>query len=257
MALSNRASSVLDVLLGAEAKAQVTVAYYHLLHQFEGVGEVDVGEFSIQVPEGCETFFRSTLDDEADTVALMLEDLEHVSTAWDVGAHHGLYSVIFGELTGSVVAFEPHPGNALRLKRTLRLNGLSDSVEIHEVALGNEYKSVGSSGGGAIFRIRNDEIGNIQVVHGEAYADENEISPPGLVKIDVEGAELDVIRGIESVLDSEKCEYVYCEVHKESGGEKLLSDDDIQRLFEILERCGFTPTTIQKKEHQLMVRGVD
>lgn len=131
--------------------------------------------------------------------------------AMDVGANVGIFSVVMGATVGSkgqVFAFEPVAANVLRLEKNLRKNALSN-VQIFPVALGAAeghmnlrmatdpaYSSLrevqGGFGGGADVLIKVRTLDGIW----------KELGSPdiALVKIDVEGAEIDVLRGASSFL---------------------------------------------------------
>lgn len=123
----------------------------------------------------------------------------------DVGANIGLMSVFTASAfkNGNIIAIEAHPVTANILKRNIEINSLSNIV-IKEIALGNE---VGET---QIFE-------NWQVNRGGASLvvhDENSKSYPvkiekldniitdtvSIIKIDVEGLELDVLKGASNTI---------------------------------------------------------
>lgn len=62
----------------------------------------------------------------------------------DIGANTGLYTIIAKreQPSARVIAFEPYPVNADRLRKNLALNGLSGAVNIVEKAVGDEEGTV-------------------------------------------------------------------------------------------------------------------
>lgn len=61
------------------------------------------------------------------------------SLIFDIGANCGAFTLPLAETTGArsrIIAFEPNPVMAARLRRNLALNGLDRRVELQEVALG-------------------------------------------------------------------------------------------------------------------------
>ena len=75
---------------------------------------------------------------EAGTVAWIKEHVKPGQVFLDVGANIGLYTILAGKHVGSdglVYAFEPHLGNALRLMKNVRENGLDAQVKVLSVAL--------------------------------------------------------------------------------------------------------------------------
>jgi FkbM family methyltransferase len=128
------------------------------------------------------------------------------STAIDVGANVGLFTVVLGRAVGPkgrVWAFEPHPGNRIRLIENLRLNQL-DNVEVVEVA-------IGSSDGAAVLHVGSDPAYHSTVAVRESKGTGQSLnvraerldtvwrrfaSPQvSVLKIDVEGGEMDVLEG--------------------------------------------------------------
>lgn len=129
-------------------------------------------------------------------------------TIVDVGANVGLYTVLLSRLVGPagrIVAFEPDPELFAQLQHNCALNECTN-VTTHNLALGRRadrlvlHRMIANSGdnhlgegGSRVFR-RDIEI---QVVAlGEFTPDLR----PDLVKIDVQGWELEVLLGMERLL---------------------------------------------------------
>lgn len=125
----------------------------------------------------------------------------------DIGAHIGVFSVYTSKLTGNegrVICAEPTPGTFAVLKETLRLNDCRNVIPL-KAAIGNKK-------GKATFYISNFEEGcnsnslvknkpekeasgyEVQVLSIDSIVSEYELKP-SLIKIDVEGAELDALKG--------------------------------------------------------------
>ena len=137
------------------------------------------------------------------------------TTAIDVGANVGVYSVVLARAVGPegrVLAFEPGPENVRRLEENLARNGLAN-VDVHAVALAEEpgelvlrlgsdpaYHSTGdvfegrASGGELRVRAR-----TLDEVWREAGSPEVSV-----VKIDTEGGELAVLRGARELLRAKR-----------------------------------------------------
>ena len=132
------------------------------------------------------------------------------ATAADVGANVGLLTLALGFAVGPagrVYAFEPEPGPRRQLLKTLQLNGLR-WVEASDVAIGAQAGTAtfyGSPiiGHSSLYALPEDE-GQGRLLQVEVRP-LDEILPPGsgldVVKIDVEGAELDVLTGMSRLLD--------------------------------------------------------
>jgi len=137
--------------------------------------------------------------------------IEPGMTVVDVGANVGLLTVACARSagpTGRVHAFEPEAGPRSQLAKTVKLNGLH-WVEIHDCALGakSERRSFHISpviGHSSLYPLPQAEVaeGRDETISVVALDD---VLPPGsavdVVKIDVEGAELDVLAGMGRLLE--------------------------------------------------------
>lgn len=131
--------------------------------------------------------------------------LRHGDVVADVGANAGVYTLFLARCvgpSGKVVAFEPEQHNVALLRRQLDRNALGQ-VEIVEAA-------VGAQPGVARFLAHRDAVGRL-AREGESANDVVEVpvttlddrfpeAGPVFVKVDVEGFELDVVRGAEALL---------------------------------------------------------
>ena len=119
---------------------------------------------------------------------------------YDCGANVGYYTLLFSKLVGprgKVIAFEPLPRNVALLKRHIAMNGCSNVV-IEEMALSNVDGMVRLNAAGPMSKI--DSNGEVEVICRKI--DSLNLTPPDLMKIDVEGAEIDMLAGAESAIRS-------------------------------------------------------
>lgn len=131
------------------------------------------------------------------------------ATVFDVGANIGAYTLLFAQWAGPagrVVAFEPAPEAATGLRRLVALNDLRDRVEIVEAAVcaavgTARFATEGSSGANALVDAAHPGRGVISVptTSLDAFCDRHALRPD-VIKIDVEGQELDVLRGARRTL---------------------------------------------------------
>ena len=117
---------------------------------------------------------------------------------WDVGAHHGFVVLLAARRvgrSGMVHAFEPDARNRWFLEQHLRWNGLSNVV-IHDVAIADYdgESSFGGSGSSKTYSLGGGSS-TVRVRTARTLIDGGTAGRPGFVKIDVEGAEADVLRG--------------------------------------------------------------
>ena len=147
---------------------------------------------------------------------------------WDIGANVGFLTTELAHLflhssakaPIEVVAFEPLPALARALRRSVEMNGF-DTVIVEERIVadrcGNEQLFLGSH---SIHASTSPRESGSRVVEREATTidsllDEGGRKPPHLIKIDVEGAEMAVLR----------------------GGRKFISSHGPHLLFESDENC--------------------
>lgn len=166
---------------------------------------------------------------------------------WDVGANVGLYTELFGEWvgpTGSIIAFEPLPESAERIRQRRRA---AASLHVENVALG-EIDAPGE------LVISDDSTTNhLKAIEGETTNGSKTIPVaicrgdsicdrlgrvPNVIKIDVEGFEEEVLRGLEHTLPSPGLRGVFVEVHfhvLEMRGRRNAP----ARIEKLLRSCGF------------------
>lgn len=167
--------------------------------------------------------------------ALMEWGKAEASTIWDVGAHIGYHSLAFASLAGPagrIVAFEPNPCNSERLQVNLGRNpDLAQRISLLDYALSDSEaeavfhfssevdngKSSGSHLDSAVLPedknvYRSFRRGRARSITADAVIKNNLAPPPQVVKIDVEGAELAVLKGSSELLSSGK-PILFIEIH--------------------------------------------
>lgn len=139
----------------------------------------------------------------------------------DVGANIGNHSVFFALIMRRAThAFEVSPSNLAVLRNNVELNGVADLVHIHEYGLFSENTTCSivenpENMGQTRIGVVGPEAENvIELKRLDDVMDEDEAI--SLLKIDVEGAELDVLKG--SVATLSRCEPV-CVVEVQPGPE--------------------------------------
>jgi len=133
----------------------------------------------------------------------------------DIGANFGLHTLYAARLVGPqgrVYAFEPVPRNVELLTRNADLSGVANQVIVVEKAVSNSSEpflemhvpadavAVTASLRPVSAKISSQRVGNIRL---DDFAFDEE-HPLRAVKIDVEGAELDVLRSGERLLRRER-----------------------------------------------------
>jgi FkbM family methyltransferase len=138
---------------------------------------------------------------------LIVEALPEGAVFIDVGAHVGYYTLNASKRVGNsgrVVAVEPNPPTADRLRRNIRLNDESN-VSVQQVACTDaettlHFFQAGSENTGSSSISKDNAHSRQEIdVRGEpldSIVKELALTRIDLVKIDVEGAELQVLRGM-------------------------------------------------------------
>jgi FkbM family methyltransferase len=127
-----------------------------------------------------------------------VDHLKSGMTVIDCGAHHGMLSLIFANAvgdTGRVIAYEALPSNATAAEQNARLNGAAN-ILVRPVGVG-ELKSsamVHANGSNTVVSDAGGEV--IQIVR----LDDDFAEKVDFIKIDVEGHDLEALRGMPNVL---------------------------------------------------------
>lgn len=180
-------------------------------------------------------------------IDMVINRLEEGDIFYDVGANIGIFSLLACKKArdGFVYCFEPHKWNAVRLRENLELN-YSDNAAVAEIALFDET-------GELPLEIRRKDTGE-----GKSHiswngddmvqcktADSLDIKPPNIVKIDVEGAEVRVIKGMMEKLSHEDCRNVFIEAHPVKM--ETWYGDEVTDIFRLLSDCHFVISKIMKR----------
>jgi FkbM family methyltransferase len=161
--------------------------------------------------------------DDIGDLRFLWKYLKRGMTFLDIGAHHGIYSVVAAKKFGSsvrVVAFEPSPRERRRMQLHLRYNGIK-SVTLEPYALAAEdgvaTLAVTVDGFSTMNSLRPPPIDQatqrvmVDTTSLDAYFRRKQIDGVDLVKIDTEGGELETFRGAARLLSHHR-PLIICEV---------------------------------------------
>jgi len=171
-------------------------------------------------------------------VAYMPKDKRR--TILDVGANFGTHSLCFSRYFDNVHAFEPNPSLWETFQKNMAFNGF-ENVMLHRVGLADSEAELAfhlieknNSGLGTFSTIEQydlplKEICKAQVVVGDDYLTKHNINKVDAIKIDVQGFEPEVLRGLEKTLKRDR-PIVWFEF---AGGtySKVNDRDEALRLF--------------------------
>jgi FkbM family methyltransferase len=162
---------------------------------------------------------------------------------YDLGAHVGLYTLLAAKVGGdkTIISFEPEPKSYEKLNKNIELNKLRN-VKTFNIALSDyngkttlNINKMGLASGGHNIAPTGEKKGwrrkSIEVRRLEDLIAEEGLPKPDLIKIDIEGAELNAIKGMEKLLKSEDAPYLIMEVHKDKLRNFGHSDEDLLRLL--------------------------
>jgi FkbM family methyltransferase len=130
---------------------------------------------------------------------------------YDVGANAGQHSLFMARKVSQVHAFEPSPTIADRFRRNVAINALNNVI-LHPVALadadseetlGSGFR--GNSGSRSLdWTLPDGSTERVQVRDADAYFGAHGLPRMHLLKIDVEGHEQKVLRGLASRLGTDR-----------------------------------------------------
>lgn len=183
---------------------------------------------------------------EQETVRWICRQFAGCEGAWDIGGHHGEYSIPLAKIVarGSVVhVFEPFADSAGVIERNVGANHLKASIFVHQQA-------VSSANGTAELLISSKGSQNHSLRSWVGTGTASTTVPvttldtaaglygiPEFVKIDVEGGELDVFRGGATLLSQQRTTFLY---------ESELWNADRYQTHELLRDSGYTLSSLRR-----------
>lgn len=141
---------------------------------------------------------------EAEKVKAFTDALRGKRVVYDLGANVGYYSVIASVLLsrmGHVIAFEPDVRNVSFFRRHLSLNDIKN-VQIVDAAVSDQSGTAAfrQEPSRSMGRLSDDGGVAVRTVALDDFIRESRAPVPDVMKIDVEGAEMHVLRGAERTL---------------------------------------------------------
>lgn len=198
------------------------------------------------------------LTGEKKIIGDLLSSLRDDDVCFDVGANVGTYSCFLASSLGPgrTFAFEPEPINADRLEQNLRLNDLEASVI--RVALSDRAGNVelalqGSEAGAGSHTLslaNAEQTIDVSTERGDGVIRRLGLPGPTVMKIDVEGAELEVLKGFSDTLET-TCRLLYVEVHPSVLARLGATTADVRVL---LTGAGFSIQDLSRRQGQMFWR---
>jgi FkbM family methyltransferase len=178
----------------------------------EGLAEVELPgglRLELDLEESLQRDFLFGLVDRHE-LDLVVEHLEGFGDFVDVGAHIGYYTVGAARTTsGRVLALEPNPDARAQLERNVALNRL-ENVIVRPVAVaaepGRSLLHVPATPDPSFSSLEPGRFAEGEPVEVDVSTVDREVEAAGLeprvVKVDVEGGELDVVAGMTRTLEA-------------------------------------------------------
>lgn len=217
---------------------------------------------------------------EPESTRQLKEELRPGMNILEIGANIGYYSLIevkiIGE-TGHIIAFEPSEENIKTLRLNVALNNFQSNIETHQMAVGSEngqakFYCTNKGNTSSLYNretegsIVTTDVIMVDVVSIDSFF-KNRRDRIDLFRMDVEGYEYEIIKGMQNFLSSEigpqKC---FIEIHS-----RLLNENGYttREFINFLESFNYkiktaryrgkpdicTYSNSQLLEHQLCERG--
>ncbi|WP_272855099.1 FkbM family methyltransferase [Aequorivita todarodis] len=167
-----------------------------------------------------------------------LRTKENDAVVLDVGANFGYLSLVWANsisLNGKVIAFEPNLNVYNSFRNSIQSNSLESNVELNNLAVGKKDGNIelflSSTTSNTLHADRlNNKSTPIEMVSLDSFSRRNVMDRCDLVKIDVDGIELDILMGATHLI--EKFNPIF--IVETNGDEKIINFFN-QHNYQILD----------------------
>jgi FkbM family methyltransferase len=164
----------------------------------------------------------------------------------DGGANLGVWSVLAATAGANVVAVEPAPDTFSLLNRQISENGYGDRIHPVQCALADKkgvlWLSTGRDAGNSI-----QEQGQGTEITAETLDDITAGKEPTMIKLDLEGYELEALRGASKLLESQSLMALVIETFRPQNW----SQENLREIERLLGERGFLPYEYHPAERRL------
>ena len=207
---------------------------FQVLHNtaISGMNYGNGGDFMQSGEEFCVKYVKEKLLEKQNSLVI-----------FDVGANKGHYSNLLSKYFSnedSIYAFEPSENTFKKLKST---NENNKNVKTFNIGFGSESKKLklftnaDSSGLASVYQrrlehfdISMDKYEEVEISTLDSFCKEQEIKEIDFLKLDVEGHELEVLKGAKTLLENKKIEFIQFEF----GGANIDSRTFFQDFYYLL-----------------------
>lgn len=185
---------------------------------------------------------------ESDNFEFLNKSCKPGAVIIDIGAHIGLFSVIASQVTGKtgkVYSFEPAPTTYALLQKTVVLNHEKEVIETFQKAVGKEsckitfFVSDGQAdNSNSLVNYKEDRAIHgidVEVTSVDNFVKEKNISKLDFIKIDVEGAEYDTLRGAADTFKNLRPGCIVA-IHPEPIAAK---GDKLEDIYDFIIGCNY------------------
>lgn len=186
---------------------------------------------------------------ERDEIRYLERSIRADDVCFDVGGNTGIYAMLFAKLAGErgqIYVFEPVRRNSLAISLAAEINNFNN-IHVFEGVASSENGMVKITlpemdGAYAHIVKSNNVLDCIDVksITLDYFVEEEGINRLDILKIDVEGAEFDVLRGAAGILGNEKTapRVVMVELFSQFLGK---FDSSIPEILEYMHNFGYLP----------------
>ena len=188
---------------------------------------------TLKFKANCSPVKRKYLSDSSDVVrndVLQINYLEVTFKAtdilWDIGSHNGHYAVLAASIVkgeNQVFSFEPDSTARKAQIGTIQLNQFSKKIQLFDFAVGEkdgviQFMDLGGNANSHIIKNSGPQSENVTVLKCRSLNSLLlELPKPTFIKIDTEGAEIDILKGGSELLKDTNVKFI-CELHPFAWG---------------------------------------
>jgi len=166
---------------------------------------------------------------EFEDMSFVLHLLRKDEVMLDIGANIGSYTILAGAVIGAkIFSFEPIPDTFRCLIDNVNINGIYEKVKCYNIGLADKngiLKFTSNLGTNNHVVFNTSSIKNIDIIDVPVRKLDTIVSgcDPLLIKIDVEGFELQVLKGADEILKSKSLLAVIIETFGKNNLDKQMS----------------------------------
>jgi FkbM family methyltransferase len=192
------------------------------------------------------------LDDEEEFLSAVLAELKPDDVFYDVGACIGMFALHAARRAKQVIAFEPEPVFQKHLAANCAINEIKNIIVLPYAVSDQSQKMVLFSDGdsGKSPSLANDGFHGQVEVEARTLDDlvkDQGIPYPNVMKMDIEGAEILALRGMQQVFKTHPPRAIFIEIHP-----VLLTNfgSSMEELLNLLKQSGYTIRSQNERDEQ-------